>query len=111
MYRLKKIDLSSVALYSFFMFLIMGFVFLLPFGLVGIFISEAVQEAGFPNQPGPDIFAFFSGAFLIILPLIYAIFGTFINIIIALIYNLLSLKLGGLKFSIHKIGEVENITS
>ena len=109
MYRLKKIDLSSVALYSFFMFLILGFIILLPFGLIGVFISNSMQDAGFPNQPGGDPLAFFSGVFLIILPLLYAIFGTFINIIIALIYNLISIKLGGIKFSITKLGEVENI--
>lgn len=110
MYHLKKIDIGSVALYSFLMFLILGFIFILPFGLIGVFISNFVQEAGFPNQPGTDPFSFFSGIFIIILPLFYAIFGTIMNIIVALVYNLLSIKLGGLKFSIHKLGDVENIS-
>jgi len=107
MYQLKKIDLGSVAIYSFLMFLILGFILLLPFGIVGVFMSNMAQESGFT---GPDPFAIFSGIFLIFIPLIYAVFGTIINLIIAFIYNMLSIKFGGIKLSIRKFGIMENIT-
>lgn len=111
MYQLKKFDLTSVALFSFFIFLILSFILMLPFGLLGLFFSNIIQEVGFPNQTpiDADPFSLFSGVFLIIIPIIYAIFGTIINLIVALIYNLLSLKFGGIKFSVHKLGGVESI--
>jgi hypothetical protein len=37
------------------------------------------------------------------MPIIYSVMGTIMNTIIALIYNLLSLKLGGIKLSLRKI--------
>jgi hypothetical protein len=43
------------------------------------------------------------------MPIFYAVFGTIVNIIIVLCYNLLSLKLGGIKFNLEKIDQVEPV--
>jgi hypothetical protein len=50
----------------------------------------------------------FSGVFLILIPLLYAIFGTIINVLMSLLYNLLSLKLGGIKVQIDSLAEKSN---
>jgi hypothetical protein len=60
---------------------------------------------GMMGQEQPTLFPFFSGIFLVILPLIYSFFGTVMNVIIALAYNLISIKLGGLKFSVEEISD------
>ncbi|MBD3321694.1 MAG: hypothetical protein GF350_11420 [Chitinivibrionales bacterium] len=107
-YKLKKLDLGSVALYSFVMFFIISLLFMLPFSLffmaMGNFFSNTMPE-NIPFNP----FSLFSGIFLIFMPLLYAIFGTIINTVIALLYNLLSTRLGGIRFSVEKIAELETV--
>lgn len=104
MFRLKKVDISSVALYSFLMFFILGLIFFLPFGLLLSILAGYITETGIPGQ---DFLPVFSGVFLIIIPIFYAILAMIINVIIALCYNLLSLKLGGIKINLEEIGQIE----
>ncbi|MBD3345645.1 MAG: hypothetical protein GF401_11345 [Chitinivibrionales bacterium] len=107
-YRLKKIDLGTVALYSFVLFFIISVIFMLPFGLIfmalGSFFSNSMPE-NVPFNP----FSMFGGVFLVVMPLIYAILAAIFNTVIALIYNLLSTQMGGVKFSVEKIADIENV--
>jgi hypothetical protein len=106
MYQLKKIDLPTVALYSFLMLFILGLLFILPFGLLFTIIGNSIPELYGPEM---GVVSFFSGIFLLILPAIYALFGTLLNVVIVLCYNLLSTKLGGIKFDLNKIGQIEEV--
>ena len=104
MYQLKKIDIPTVALYSFLMFLILGLIFFLPLGLLISLISSMIPDTGMPEQ---DFIPFFGGIFIIIIPVFYAIIGMIVNVLIALLYNLLSIKLGGIKINLEKIAAIE----
>ena len=109
MYQLKKINLGSVAVYSFILIFILGLLIMLPFGLVSMFVTNFA-----PRQFPPPHFAFpfgFGLFFYLIFPVFYAIIGSIVNVILALLYNLISVPLGGSKFDLEKIGtftETEN---
>jgi hypothetical protein len=106
MYQLKKIDIGSVALYSFLMFLILGLIIFLPFGIIFSILSSFIPQTG--DVPS-EIFPIFGGMFFILMPIFYAVFGTILNVLVVLCYNLLSLKLGGIKFDLAKIGQIESV--
>lgn len=103
MFQLKKIDIGSVALYSFIMFLILGLIIFLPLGLMFSLISSFIPDAG---EFESEMIPIFSGVFIIIIPLFYAVFGTITNVIIAFVYNLISLKFGGIKLTVEKLNEM-----
>ena len=107
MYKLKRIDIGTVALYSFIMLLILSLLFILPFGILVIIINKFIPSSG---QPEPNLFNMFGGLFIIIMPIFYAVFGTIMNVLIALCYNLLSLKFGGIKFEVIKLGQLEEMS-
>jgi hypothetical protein len=104
MYQLRKIDLGTVALFSFLMYLILSLIFFLPFGIFMSIITNFLPDTG---QPQMHIFRFFGGIFIVLIPIFYAVVGTIINVIISLCYNLLSIKLGGIRFSLEKYGQVD----
>ena len=108
MFQLKKIDLLSVTIYSFIMYLILSLLFMVPMGMFYTMMNR-LMPGMIGGEGQPSMFPFFGGFFFIILPVIYAFFGTIMNVIIALAYNLVSIKLGGLKFTVEKIGEFEEI--
>jgi hypothetical protein len=101
MYRIKHFDLATVALYSFAMTLIIGLIILIPVGLFLSAMGDLAQE----SMPGTDMFPFaqYGILFFIAIAFVYSIFATIIYTIIALLYNLLSLKLGGIKINVEKI--------
>ena len=106
MFQIKKIDVASVALYSFIMFLILGLLIFLPLGLMFSLISSFIPDSG---EFDSEMLPIFSGIFIIIIPIFYAVFGTIMNVIIVFIYNLLSMKFGGIKIQLEKtehIGQV-----
>ncbi len=109
MYQLRKINLGSVAIYSFILIFILGLLIMLPFGLINMFIASFAPRE-FP--PPHFIFPFGAGViFYLFFPVIYAIMGSIFNVILAWIYNLISAPLGGIKFDLEKIGtftELEN---
>ncbi len=106
MFQIKKIDIGSVALYSFIMLLILGLLIFIPIGLMLSFLSNFIPDAGGLNNTAFNIFG---GFFIIIIPLFYAVFGTIMNVIIVFLYNLLSMKFGGIKLSIQKLSEMEQV--
>ncbi|MCB0742300.1 MAG: hypothetical protein H6613_09170 [Ignavibacteriales bacterium] len=106
MFQLKKIDIGSVALYSFIMFLIFGLIIFLPLGLMFSLVSSFIPDSGEFDR---GILPIFSGVFIVIIPLFYAVFGTITNVIIAFVYNLLSLKFGGIKLTFEKLNEMGQI--
>ena len=57
----------------------------------------------YEDMGGAGIPAFFSGIFLFILPFIYAVFGTVVNVLLVLLYNLLSSKFGGIVIELNKV--------
>jgi len=102
MYKLKKIDIGSVAIYSFIMFLILGVVIMLPAWFFSQLASSFSPEP-MTDQPGfPGIFG---GFFFIAIPLFYAVFGTLMNVIIAFVYNVISIRYGGIKIELNKTDE------
>ena len=100
MYKIKRIDIGSVAIYSFIMFLILGLIVFLPLGLLFSMISSFVPQS---DEFSPFVFPIFSGVFLLLIPIFYAVFGTIANVIIAAVYNLISLKFGGVKIELDKV--------
>ena len=104
MYQLKKIDIGTVALYSFLMFLILGLIIFLPMGFIMTIISSFLPETG---ELQTELFPLFGGILFILIPVLYAVFGTIVNIIVVLCYNLLSIKLGGIKIRLDKVGQLE----
>jgi ABC-type polysaccharide/polyol phosphate export permease len=106
MYQIKKVDIGSVALYSFILYLILTFIILLPIGLVFSLISNFIPDSG---ELETGILPFISGIFLLVLPVFYAIIGTVINVIIVAIYNLISKKFGGIKFELEKANKNEEM--
>ena len=106
MFQLKKIDISSVALYSFIMFLILGLIIFLPLGLMFSLLSSFLPDTG---EIESGLLPLFSGVFIIVVPLFYAVFGTIMNVLIAFIYNLLSMKFGGIKLTFEKLDSMGQI--
>lgn len=104
MYKIKSFDLGSVALYSFLLYLILGLIILLPVGLLMSVLSGFMQNTG---EFDLGIFPFLSGIFIFIIPIFYAVLGTIFNLVIAVIYNLLSKKFGGIKLEIENVDEAE----
>lgn len=103
MYRIKHFDLPSVALYSFILIFIVCLLFIIPFGLIFSYFAKLAQNnmPGFEEQFFP--FMNFGFLFFFIITIVYAVIGAIVNTIIALIYNLLSLKLGGIKVTLDKV--------
>ena len=106
MYQLKKIDLPTVALFSFLLFFIIALIFISPIVLLMTMIGEAMPEVAGTEF---DFIPFFSGIFLLIIPLFYAVLATIINVIIVLCYNFFAQRFGGIKIDLHKVGELEKI--
>lgn len=106
MYKIKSFDIGSVALYSFLLYLILGLIILLPLGLVMSVLSGFMQNTG---EFDSGIFSFLEGIFILIIPIFYAVLGTIFNLVIVVIYNLLSKKFGGIKVEIENVDEPEKI--
>lgn len=105
MFQLKNIDVRNVALYSFIMFLIISLIFIIPFGLFFTFLSSIIPDAEYQVEA----FSIFSGIFIFILPLFYAVLGTIVNVLVALLYNALSKKFGGIKLTVEKLDEMGQV--
>ena len=103
MYRIKHFDLGTVALYSFIMTFIISLIIFVPLGLFISAMGELAQES-MPGV-GDDLipFADFGILIFLILAVAYSVVATIIYTIIALLYNLLSLKLGGIKVGVEKV--------
>jgi hypothetical protein len=100
MFQIRKIDVGSVAIYSFLMFLILGLIIFLPLGLMFSLISSFIPDSG---ELSPYFLPFFGGVFMLLIPIFYAVVGTITNVIIVLIYNLISVKFGGIKVNLDEI--------
>ncbi len=97
MHRLKKIDLGSVAIYSFLMIFIIMFVILSFFYLISkLFVPTEFFEAS--QIPFGGSFLFF-----IFLTLLYSIIAAVVNVIVVFIYNLLSTRIGGIKIELSEM--------
>jgi hypothetical protein len=106
MYRLKKFDLGSVALYSFLIFTIISAIIFIPIGLFMSLLSNAIPEESFDESDINPLKAL-PGVLMILIPLIYGFFGALLNTLLAWIYNLLSVRFGGLRFQLEKVTESE----
>lgn len=111
MYRIKHFDLGTVALYTFIMTFIFSLLFFIPFGLIMATFANLAQDSMPGFNEGVIPFADFGILFLFIICLVYSVFATILYTIIALVYNLLSLKLGGIKVSVEKVEETTMIDS
>ena len=104
MYQIKKIDLATVSLYSFLLFFFMGLLFILPFWLLFSIIGSNIPDL---QNSGLGILPIFSGLFILIIPVIYATFGSILNIIIVLFYNFFAGRFGGIKLELKEISGTE----
>jgi len=105
MYRIKRFDLATVALYSFVMTFIVCLIVMIPVALLISAMGDMAQQ----SMPGYDD-SFFPVAnlgilFFLLVAVAYSVFATIIYTIIALLYNLISVKLGGIKIAVEKIDE------
>ena len=76
MYKIKSFDLGSVLLYSFLMYLILGFIIFIPIGIIFSIVSNFIPDTGDFDS---SIFPFFGGIFIILIPIFYAVAGWFNN--------------------------------
>ena len=106
MYQLKKLNIGSVAIYSFILIFVLSLIIMLPIGLFSMLISNLGSNAFAPRH----LFMPLGAIFYLMFPVFYAIIGTVFNVILALVYNLVSGPLGGIKFNLEKIGEITEIT-
>jgi len=102
-YRIKHFDLGTIALYSFVMTLIISLIIMIPFGLILSAVGDLAQDSmqGYGDEMFP--FAQYGVLFFILIAIVYSVLATIVYTIIALLYNLLSLKLGGIKIDVEKI--------
>jgi hypothetical protein len=84
------------------MILVIGFVFMIPFGLISYMVSSFSPDRHWEGTGFP---LFFSGFFLFLFPFLYAIFGTIVNVLIGLLYNVLSASFGGIKIELTSLEE------
>lgn len=103
MYQIRNLDIPSVAIYSFILYLVLTFIVVLPIGLIMSVVSSFAPAT---EELDSGIFSVLSGVFIILLPIFYAVIGTIINVIIAFIYNLISKKFGGLKIELHRVDQM-----
>lgn len=106
MYQLKKVNLISVGVYSFILIFILALFIMIFVGSFDLMFSNFMFR-GFGRRPFLLPFHFI---YFFFFPFIYAFMGTIFNLIIAFIYNIISLKLGGIKFKLEKIGEINEVT-
>ena len=101
MYQIKKFDIGSVAIISFILFSILGFMLAIPFSFFGYLISSLS-----PSSVQNESSSIFGLLFIIILPIFYGIAGTIMNVIMAAIYNIIANKMGGLKIELVKLESI-----
>ena len=111
MYKIKHLDLATVALYSFVMTLIISVIIFIPVGLFFTAMIKLAQDSmpGFDQQMFP--LANFGFLFFLFAAIFYAVIATIVNTIIALVYNILSLKLGGIRIKMETVEEITAIDS
>lgn len=102
-YYIRKISVRSVAMYTFILVFILTFVLTLFFWPVFSTILKMM-----PNDPVMDEKFNLSNNFLspfslVVIPLLTAVLSTLVNIIIVVCYNLLSIKLRGIKIHLKEI--------
>ncbi len=99
MFAVKKIDLGSVALYSFLIGYILTFVF--AFIIWSLLSIMPLLTPTMETQMG--LFKSMGFLFVIFIPVFYGIVIALTNVILALIYNLLSRYFGGIKVELTQI--------
>ncbi len=106
MYQLKKLDLGSVALFTFLLTIVVYFLFCIPFALLMGLISSLAGKQAQAQTPFPLAGGFFFVIFGIAMPIGVAIMQTAINLLMAALYNFFSKKFGGIKFEMEKIAVI-----
>lgn len=105
MYKLKSIDIGSVIIYSFLMYLILGLIIFLLLGLLVSAISTFLPDT---SDFDSTILPFFGGVFILLIPIFYAVLGSVVNAVIVLLYNLISKKFGGIKIELENLDQIES---
>jgi hypothetical protein len=77
---------------------IMSLIFIIPFFLIVSAVGAAGAKNGAQTLP-----VFFTGAFMIFLPIIYAVLGFIGGVIVAFIYNLVAKWTGGVEFTTEEV--------
>ena len=93
MAQIKKFGVLQTAKFASVMYLIITAIFLIPFALIMMLSGIVVQER-------TGIMTFFGGAFMFLLPIIYAFIGFIFVAIFCLLYNLVASLIGGIEIEI-----------
>ena len=101
MYQIKKFDIGSVAIISLILFSILGFLLAIPFSFFSYLVSSFS-----PSSVQDESSSIFGLLFIIIMPILYGIGGTIMNVIMAAIYNIIAKKMGGLKIELVKLESI-----
>lgn len=97
MYKLMKLNIHDVALHSFVVYLVLGIIFLIPLGIITMTATDEAVSAGYEPFLSREALP----ALLIFLfPFIYALLGTCINTLLALLLNFFSKKSGGININL-----------
>ena len=97
MVRISKIGIRQTAKFVAIFYLVVSFVFVLPIALLTITIGS------FADDSMAVFGGIFGGSFLLLVPLIYAIIGFIMVVLISSIYNLIAKRIGGIEIEIDKI--------
>ena len=105
MYTLDSVGVKKIALISFIVGFVITGVFFLPFA----FFSFLFTNGALNNPPKPDAFPFHIFKYFFFFgPFLYGIMGAIMNSMIAIAYNIVAKKVGGIKISVTRIIENEN---
>ena len=89
MFKLIKLNIHDVATHSFVVYLILGIIFIIPLAIITTAVSSPTPSQG--NDP------FFSSdvipaLIIFIFPFVYALLGTLLNTVLAVLYNMFFMK-------------------
>jgi len=96
MARISKIGIKQIFKFSFFFYLTITFIFVLPVALITFLVGSTSKT----QELFPFGGAVLGGLFFLILPVIYAVVGAIMVSISARLYNFIAKKVGGIEVEI-----------
>ena len=92
MYKLFKLNIHDVAVHSFFIYLILGLMFIIPLCVITTAVSDEAVSAGYNSFFTSDVIP---ALLIFVFPFVYALLGTLLNTVLAILFNIFSKRSGG----------------
>ncbi len=95
--RIRRLDVGQTAKVLGVLYLLLGIVFAVIFGLFGMMVPASMR-----TEPG---MAMFGASFVIFMPIMYGVLGVVFGALVAALYNLVAGWTGGLQLEFEPAGE------